>query len=77
MHLFDGLVNENALPDGARLHTLGLGDGWVLFMLLRQGWVWEMGGDGFVLWPPSPACGTTGPVHMATGNAPITEGRHN
>jgi hypothetical protein len=48
MELFvDG--SEDGLPDAGQLDELGLGEGSVVFMLLRAGWCWTTCGSGITL----------------------------
>jgi hypothetical protein len=69
---------EDGLPDSGRLDGLGLGEGSVVFMLQRAGWLWTacgidmaLSGDGLVA-----TVGTTDKWRLVTGGEPMTEGRH-
>jgi hypothetical protein len=70
---------ENALPDSGRLHSLGLGEGSVVFMLQRLGWRWTASGSGAVL-SEEGLVATNNMVQgnrpHVTGGEPMTEGRH-
>jgi hypothetical protein len=68
---------EDGLPDAGRLDGLGLGEGSVVFMLLRQGWRWNecggtiaLSGEGLV------ATANGSSWNLVTGGSPMTEGRH-
>jgi hypothetical protein len=71
---------EACLDDAERLHTLGVVDGSVVFMLQRQGWRWDEPTD-----PERFALSDDGLVaskdkwhgyRLLTGGSPMTEGRH-
>ena len=78
---------EDGLPDSGRLDGLGLGEGSVVFMLQRLGWLWKTCGSGMALSEEGLVATVTvtksfqlvtGVLQykLATGDEPMTEGRH-
>jgi hypothetical protein len=69
---------EDGLPDSGRLDGLGLGEGSVVFMLLRAGWHWTACGKDIVLSGEGlvATVANENALQLATGGEPMTEGRH-
>ena len=68
---------EDGLPDSGRLDGLGLGEGSVVFLLQRAGWLWTACGSGIAL-SEDGLVATVGESgwRLVTGGEPMTEGRH-
>ena len=69
---------EDGLLDSGRLDVLGLGEGSVVFLLQRLGWLWTacgskmaLSGDGLVA-----TVTAYNDFQLVTGGEPMTEGRH-
>jgi hypothetical protein len=74
---------EDGLPDSGRLDGLGLGEGSVVFLLQRLGWLWKtcgkdivLSGEGLVATAANQATAGSDAWHLVTGGEPMTEGRH-
>jgi hypothetical protein len=69
---------EDGLPDSGRLDGLGLGEGSVVFLLQRLGWLWKTCGSGMALSEEGLAATVTVKkrFQLVTGGEPMTEGRH-
>ena len=69
---------EDGLPDSGRLDGLGLGEGSVVFMLQRLGWLWETCGRNMALSEEGLVATVTAfkSFQLVTGGEPMTEGRH-
>ena len=69
---------EDGLLDSGRLDGLGLGEGSVVFMLQRLGWLWKTCGSGMALSEEGLVATVTGQksFQLVTGGEPMTEGRH-
>jgi hypothetical protein len=69
---------EDGLPDSGRLDGLGLGEGSVVFLLQRLGWLWTACGSGMTLSEEGLVATVTAYKHfqLLTGGEPMTEGRH-
>jgi hypothetical protein len=69
---------EDGLPDSGRLDVLGLGEGSVVFLLQRLGWLWTACGSNVALSGEGLLATVTAYKHfqLVTGGEPMTEGRH-
>jgi hypothetical protein len=69
---------EDGLPDSGRLDGLGLGEGSVVFMLQRLGWLWKTCGSGMALSEEGlvATVSVKKSFQLVTGGEPMTEGRH-
>ena len=69
---------EDGLPDSGRLDGLGLGEGSVVFLLQRLGWLWTACGSNMALSGDGLVATVTAynDLQLATGGEPLTEGRH-
>jgi hypothetical protein len=69
---------EDGLPDSGRLAVLGLGEGSVVFLLQRLGWLWETCGRNMALSEEGLVATVTAfkSFQLVTGGEPMTEGRH-
>jgi hypothetical protein len=74
---------EDGLPDSGRLDGLGLGEGSVVFMLQRLGWLWKTCGSSMALSEEGLLATVieynkdlSDDFQLVTGGEPMTEGRH-
>jgi hypothetical protein len=70
---------EDGLPDSGRLDGLGLGEGSVVFLLQRLGWLWKTCGSDMTLSEDGLVATVANEIYdspLVTGGEPMTEGRH-